>query len=29
MTIGEKIKLLREEAKLSQGELAEKANTTK
>ena len=28
-TIGEKIKLLREEAKLSQGELAEKANTTK
>ena len=29
MTIGEKIKLLREEAKISQGELAEKANTTK
>lgn len=29
MTIGEKIKLLREEAKLSQGELAKKANTTK
>ncbi len=29
MTIGEKIKLLRENAKLSQGKLAEIANTTK
>lgn len=29
MTLGEKIKLLREAAKLSQGELAEKTNTSK